>query len=806
MREDNNTFTSTDIESMLKNSDVNVPEGLRPESIERKLAMMTPEEMDRRETSEDIPDDYAGGNGGSGSGQGYNNIYGSTYNEYTSDLNQSGGASADNSGVTKNTGKSGPVVRATSGAGRKSSVKWFVPPIIIAAAAMLIFAVGATVKIARNINKDGSDDANTITVSDETDDDDADVQVEKITDDDSDKNSKSDDKDTTESTKDDDSSGGLFGGKKKNYSKAYNRYKDYKDYMEDTTRFIDYDYGDDYVLEEAAEADGAAMNDTAKATLTTGSAVGAVGSSGSNDVSFTDTNVRTEGVAEADIIKTDGKYIYEYDSYTEHLVIYSVNDGEIEKVGKENILEDDMSFNEMYIYGDYLVLMGEYDKQFGYYSRYNANNTKTTISIYDISDREDPELVDTITQAGNYNSSRMVDGILYTFTYKYFDYNDVKKKNYDTFIPDIDGELIDDDNIYIQDGVFTVVYTVISSIDIEKSKIIDSAGIMAGDDVMYVSSDNIYLTDREWSWTSFGYEDNSKLIRVSYDDGEFEIEANGTFPGYLNDDYSIDEYKGYVRLVTTYYDDYTQYNGLYIYDEDLNKVSVIKKLAEGETIRSARFMGDTGYFVTFRNTDPLFAVDLSDPEDPEIMDYLKIPGFSAYLHPYGDDKLLGIGYDTDEWGFANCIKISMFDVSDPYDIEEVDKKLLYNFDTASVLENRNAFMFDTEDGRFGFSAYGDRSYLFDEGYSYYDDEAYDDMRKKIDKDINGSYYLVFDYDDKDGFEMLMQENIDEENGYYNNLTMDTRGIIIGDYLYVAVAGEGIKSYDTDRYKLVDSCD
>ena len=79
----------------------------------------------------------------------------------------------------------------------------------------------------------------------------------------------------------------------------------------------------------------------------------------------------------------------------------------------------------------------------------------------------------------------------------------------------------------------------------------------------------------------------------------------------------------------------------------MTTIGRIENLAEGEEIKSARFMGDTGYFVTYENTDPLFSVDLSDPENPKITGKLKITGFSEYLHFYGQNRLLGIGWETD---------------------------------------------------------------------------------------------------------------------------------------------------------------
>ena len=100
----------------------------------------------------------------------------------------------------------------------------------------------------------------------------------------------------------------------------------------------------------------------------------------------------------------------------------------------------------------------------------------------------------------------------------------------------------------------------------------------------------------------------------------------------------------------------------------------IGDLAEGEDIRSARFLGDIGYFVTFRNTDPLFSVDLSDPSDPKILGELKITGFSSYLHFYGENKLLGVGNEVDpETGAYTGIKLAMFDVSDPSNVKQLHK-------------------------------------------------------------------------------------------------------------------------------------
>lgn len=713
------------LENQIRNEEVRIPDSLRPENIEEKLARMTPEEAAKRSSSIDIPVD--------------------TF-------------SRENAATKK----------------KKSDMNKVVFPIVLAASLMLIFGLGIGISIGRNLNKNNDGYSSNNNGNND--------------------NNGNSGNNTTESTTE---KKGLLGKNKKdkneNYSLAYNVLDNYYSKMEEEqNKYIEYDMVEEAetvaeTSDEAAAADNSA-NQSLGAEKRGKNSEATYGKADDDSVSFTDTNVRTEGVGEADIVKTDGKYIYEYEKNTEHLLIYKVSDGKIEKAGSINVLSNDVTGTEMYIQGDKLIFMGY--KGTNYYGDFSG---ETVITIYDISDREKPELDKSIVQDGYYESSRLVNGILYTFTKKVFSHDDMKKKDYETYIPEVDGELVEDRNILVRDYMYGVTYVVISSIDVAKSKVIDSMAALAGNDTLYVSSQNIYLIDRYYDWTRYNYGEDSKIVRISYDDGKLQYENDGDFSGYLNDDYSIDEYDGYVRLVTTYREGGTTYNGLFIMDLDLKKVSVIKKLAENELIRSARFMGKTGYFVTFRNTDPLFAVDLSNPEEPEILDYLKIPGFSAYLHPYGDGQLLGIGYDADEYGGIQSIKLSMFDISDPTDVKEEDKMVLPEYITASVLNDRNAFMFNGEDGTFGFSAQPSYNQMYDE-----DTENY--IRSM------SSSYLVFDYDEKGGFEKLMSQQLLSSEMYGSSDDSDVRGIVIGDYLYLVECGYGIRSFDTDDYSLVDEID
>ena len=735
-------------EKTIKANYEQVPESLSPSSIEQRLASMSQGEYQSRMNSRDIP------------------------------------APEEMAKVQEKKMKSG----STGGKGFK-----IVLPVILAA--IFVFALGAGIILAINKSRETRADVDT---SSNVDKDDKDSKSGKDKDNDS-KNDKSDKSDKQDKDEDEDDS----------YKQAFDLLNNI------STRYDEYYYTDDdvvYEVEEAADEDASGASsskaDTYAATeantLTTGT---------SDEVTFTDTNVRTEGVAEGDIVKTDGKYIYDYDSYTEHLEIYSVEDGQIEKLSRVNVLMDDAYGSKMYIYNDSLVFIAQ-----GYGDSWY--DTSVYVVIYDISDREDPEYKDTFKQQGSLNTTRMVDGILYTFSNKYFDVYALDKNDYGTYIPTVSDEFIPAADLYVNKDCYTENCMVMTSIDIEKGDFIDKMAMYGGSSTFYMSTESIYFADRYYNWFDYSYHDDSKLTKVSYKDGEFEYKCTGDFPGYLNDDYSIDEYKGYLRLVTTYYgSDWTRKNGLYVFDEDLETVSKVISLAKDEEIKSARFMGDTAYFVTFRNTDPLFAVDLSDPENPEILDYLKIPGFSAYLHPYGDDKLLGIGYDADTaTGWTNCLKLTMFDISDPANIVEEDTLIMDNFDDASVLSNRNAFMFDNNDGTFGFSAdYYD--YDYDWGWEEDDWEDEEDTDSEDEEDVevepiedesneddyeDGVYYMVFDYDEDEGFIEKMNYQLSDMS--YDTSLYNSRGIVIGDYLYVVVSGEKIVSFDTESYEQVDECD
>jgi len=193
------------------------------------------------------------------------------------------------------------------------------------------------------------------------------------------------------------------------------------------------------------------------------------------------------------------------------------------------------------------------------------------------------------------------------------------------------------------------------------------------------------------------------LHRIAISDGDITYEAQGAVPGSLNNQFSLDEYDGYLRVASTTQgwvvrgflsSSFEEQNGIYVLDMNLDIVGSIVGLASGESIYASRFIGDKCYLVTFEQVDPFFVIDLTNPTNPTVLGELKIPGFSTYLHPYDDTHIIGIGRDE------NVVKISLFDVTDVTSPAETAKYEITNDDEdwhwmqSSALYEHKAFLFD----------------------------------------------------------------------------------------------------------------
>lgn len=633
------------------------------------------------------------------------------------------------------------------------------------------------------------------------------------------------------------------------------------------------------------------------------------------------TNAQVDGIAESDIVKTDGKFIYvlsRCQDGSSQIYILGIENGVMENVSSFALLQDGFvrSSEEMYLSGNMLVIVQqgyEYredsaeDRDFpqirNSWRWYNSGKEKTKILIYNIADRTSPKLVAEHKQDGRQVSSREKDGYLYVISEKNNnDYcpvmdnflleedgmSDVKpenniesreseenstEKNSENIdksldireeaiknkdnkkaeetrdkvdnspvrtdassedilltiqekenLPKINDDIVPAESIYYSRENTSNVYTIITSICLDKpDAIVDSISIMTGSSHCYVSESAIYFTQYLWRLKRESTE--TALVKIGYTDGKFELSAQGIVKGVLDDQFSMDEKDGYLRLVTTV-DQYSQAdksnywqeyfgrtNSLYVLDGNLQVVGMLEGLAKDESIYSARFIGDIAYFVTYRNTDPLFSVDLSDPTSPKLLGALKIPGFSDYLHPFGDHLLLGIGYDTGENGQGETkIKLTMFDITDPSNVVEKHSLILDDYESSEACYNHKSVLVDAAKNIIGFPAQGygkincagvwnntqTKTYFV---YGYKEETGfYQRFEKKYNWKYTENLRQIIPLNTMDN---KTDNNIDKQEDFvlepWNTwYSMQLRGLYIGDYFYVINTLREAASYQIEQ--------
>ena len=519
---------------------------------------------------------------------------------------------------------------------------------------------------------------------------------------------------------------------------------------------------------ESASSDGMATGATMPAEVPAMAEEKSMASeSGEGD--YSTTNTRQEGVDEADVVKTDGRYLYVLRNDNHMLSIVDTKEG-LEETYCIN-MDEEQYVQEFYFLPaekKLITIASVYLEQIPGDSVYAGarmiwDTSVTQVITYDVSDANNPKEIGKVEQSGNYTSSRMADGHVYLFT-NYYAGGNFAKDEPETYIPTVEAKLIESEDIYLPKTEMGCSYEVITSIDVnEPDKAKESKAIFTNGGQLYVSNNNIYYYETSWAYTDKNEE--TTIRKIAYDNGKLTAVAQETIDGYINDSFSIDEYEGNLRVIVTVGDT----NSVYVMDEELEVIGKIEGLAEEERVYSARFMGATAYFVTFYETDPLFTVDFSNPRDPKIIGKLKIPGFSDYLHFYGEDKLLGIGMDVDEeTQVTGGVKLTMFDISDKTDVKEEATYIMGNVYSTDISYDYKAALIDVYKNIICFPGYSE----------------------------GGQNYYIFSYDEDDGFVCELDEEING-NGMYV-----TRGVYIKDTLYV-VQGNIIEAYSLKTYKKVD---
>lgn len=416
----------------------------------------------------------------------------------------------------------------------------------------------------------------------------------------------------------------------------------------------------------------------------------------------------------------------------------------------------------------------------------------TKALLYDVADPSSPRFLASLGQSGGLVTTRLAGDLLYVVTnYTLGDAKSLSPGDPKTFVPVLtEGDRtqatkVGDIGMLPEPSGAT--YTVVSSIDVSARKRVDTQSVLGGTGTVFMATDNLYLAAQDWEPSAkelaragakdLKYASVTQLARVAIAGGELSLAAQGVVPGAVLNQFALDEYQGNLRVVTSLEGEnkkgWVQRAGLFVLDAKLKPVGSISSLVTGESVRSVRFAGPVGYVVTFRQVDPLFAVDLSDAAKPRVLSALKIPGFSTYLHPWSDTQLLGLGRDVTAKGEDRGLKLSMFDITDPVNVTETTVAKVSG-DDAEALSDHRAVLVDTADGLIGFA-------VADWG-----------------KEKLKMTYQTFRYEAGTGFVLVKKlPVVVETDGNVPNV----RGLVIGDCLYVASA-RGVSAYSTSGYAKV----
>ena len=417
------------------------------------------------------------------------------------------------------------------------------------------------------------------------------------------------------------------------------------------------------------------------------------------------TNIQVAGVDEADIVKTDGEYLYMVsgpDIYV--LKAYPPN----QAVMLSKIELNETYDAEIYVNEDKLAVLGN-----NYHVSPYANpeeklgfvpyvyTEEAFLKVYDITDRANPVLTRTVILNGTLSGSRMIRNYVYAVVNQPATHPDSNGKDLEVVLP----------RIHIGDYVRKVQPTEIRYVDtpdvfyyfttVLAVNIIDDTQepthetfLIGQTALMYVSLSNMYLVVPNTNvWilrgNMGGPREETLIYRVKLDKEKITFETQGAVSGYVLNQFSMDEYNGFFRIATTAWTSDGSKNNLFTLNMNLDVVGKLKGLAPGERIYSARFMGDRCYLVTFRQIDPFFVIDVSDPVEPKVLGYLKIPGFSGYLHPYDENYIVGVGKQD------NNVKLSLFNVTNVTAPTETAKYVVQaDWSDSTVLMDHKAFLFD----------------------------------------------------------------------------------------------------------------
>ena len=519
------------------------------------------------------------------------------------------------------------------------------------------------------------------------------------------------------------------------------------------------------------------------------------------------TNTQVAGIDEGDIVKTDGSNLFIARGRS---VAVLTGEGstahQVSTIDVSGLVSGDELFAgpvvDMMINNNTLVvLLHTFNVDFSNWGRGSATWLSMEASglkaaFYDISDPLRPRYLSEVSQSGTYVTSRLSNGVLYLIS-RYYVQGEVDPQDPVTYVPRVTdaegGGILTPEDVHIMPLVSEPTYSLVTAINLDTRKAVGEKAILGRADTIYMSYDNLFLASYNWyNWwygeaesdevSIPGYDEQYRgswtdIVRMGLNGGNLEVEGTGRVPGGILNQFSLDEMDGYLRVVTTVGQSLRSWKltaGLWVLDSSLTIVGSLPELVSNETVRSVRFDGRVAYVVTFEQTDPLFTIDLTNPTAPEVRSALKIPGFSSYLHPFGDGLLLGIGVAGDESGLTSGLKLSMFDISDPYDVREIATTWI-DADETEVSNDHKAAYVDVSTGTIGFPT-----------VTYKHDKNYHMLWEYRIHSWNGTSF------DR-GRTITLGDSI-----VYNDGTLAARGVRIADAFYI-VTSDSVAVYSVHGY-------
>ncbi len=436
-----------------------------------------------------------------------------------------------------------------------------------------------------------------------------------------------------------------------------------------------------------------------------------------SDVRHSDTNVQVEGVDEADSIKTDGSYFYVIASDSVS-ILDAYPAGNLSNVSKVNMHEAlglDLHYsvwiNGIYVQQQKLIVVASVS---GPYQNYDYNNSapltsmvwrmpeeKTEVAIFSLAEVEHPVLVKTFGISGSPITSRMTGDCVYVLTQQCI-WDRVDLISPKVIENDTIGAMEASDIHYDPSSSDISSFINIMAVDV-KTLASNYTSVLAGySSTVYMSHSALFLTFQKMTGggpiflngnvavsDSSQFQYTTSIYRIDIDGLSMVPAARGEVPGWLLNQFSMDEKDGYLRVATTSgWGDSS--NDVFVLDSDLNITGRLEGLALNERIYASRFIGDMLYLVTFRQVDPLFVINLTDPANPRLVGELKVPGFSAYLHPVDADHLIGVGM------IDGSVKVSLFDISDPEHPREASNVTVPGWSYTQALYDYKAVLYDPE--------------------------------------------------------------------------------------------------------------